>query len=225
MSGDMTNEEEWENSHSDGFAQTQLEQQGLSLETGAPVTAALAVGNAVAAGFGDGTVRFFYPGEQPTVIQAHSGPILDLAADEATGAVFTGGDDGRFLQVSPDGTIEEIATFGTKWVDCVATSKGYFAYSSERTAHVWRAGSKDTKIFEHPSTVGGLAFDAKARRLAVTHYGGATIWERANRRWKSSKLIWKGSHGSVFLARMGNIWSQQCRKMRCTDGAYVTKPK
>ncbi len=187
----------------DGFAETQLERQGLTLETGAPVTVALAVGTSVAAGFGDGTVRFFHPGEPPTVVEAHSGPILDLATDGASGAVLTGGDDGHFLRVSPDGTIEEIATFGTKWVDCVATAPGYLACSSGRTAHVWRAGDRDAKTFEHPSTVGGLAFDAKARRLAVAHYGGVTIWERRDRRWKSSKLIWKGSHGPAAFSPDG----------------------
>lgn len=203
MSGSMTAELQRQNPRRDGFAETQLERKGLTLKTGAPVTAALAVGNGVAAGFGDGTVRFFYPEEQPTVVKAHNGPILDLAADGATGAVLTGGDDGRFLHVSPDGKIEEITSFGTKWVDCVAAAPGYLACSSGRTAHVWRAGSTDIKTFEHPSTVGGLAFDANARRLAVTHYGGATIWERGDRRWKSSKLIWKGSHGAAAFSPDG----------------------
>ena len=199
----MTAEAQRQNPRRDGFAETQLEQQGLTLETGAPVTGALAVSNGVVAGFGDGTVRFFYPEEQPTVVKAHSGAVLDLAADSATGAVLTGGDDGRFVRVSPDGTIEVIATFGTKWVDCVATAPGYLACSSGRTVHIWRAGTADTKTFEHPSTVGGLAFDAKARKLAVAHYGGATIWERGDRRWKSSKLLWKGSHGAAVFSPDG----------------------
>ncbi len=203
MSRGMTAEAARQNPRHAGFAETQLERQGLTLEIGAPVTAALAVGTRVAAGFGDGTVRFFHPDAPPKVIKAHTGPILDLAADGTSGAVLTGGDDGRFLRVSPDGTIEELATFGTKWVDCVAAGPGYFACSSGRTAHVWRVGDRDAKTFEHPSTVGGLAFDAQARRLAVAHYGGATIWERGDRRWRSSKLIWKGSHGAAAFSPDG----------------------
>tara|TARA_Y100000589_G_scaffold172919_1_gene164169 strand:+ start:529 stop:1590 length:1062 start_codon:yes stop_codon:yes gene_type:complete len=199
----MISDAEWEDPEYEGFAQTQLEQQGLTLETGAPVTKSLSVGNFVVAGFGDGTLRFFYPEEQVTVVKAHGGPILDLAADEATGNVLTGGDDGRFLQVSSDGTVKEIATFGTKWVDCVAVGKDYFSCSSERTAYVWQADRIDSKTFDHPSTVGGLAFDAKGRRLAVAHYGGATIWERTNHRWKSSKLVWKGSHGATIFSPDG----------------------
>ncbi|MEM7522281.1 MAG: WD40 repeat domain-containing protein [Pseudomonadota bacterium] len=191
------------NPRRDGFSETQLEREGLTLETGAPVTAALTVGAGVAAGFGDGTVRFFHAGAPPAVVDAHGGPVLDLTADGASGAVLTGGDDGRFLRVSPDGAIDEIAAFGARWVDCVAAAPGYLACSSGRTAHVWRAGDKTAKTFEHPSTVGGLAFDAKARRLAVAHYGGATVWERGDRRWKSSKLVWKGSHGAAAFSPDG----------------------
>ncbi len=186
-----------------GFAETQLERKGLTLETGAPVTAALSIGRSVAAGFGDGLVRFFHPYEPPMIVEAHSGPVLGLAADGTSGAVFTGGDDGRFLRILPDGTIEELASFGTRWVDCVAAGPGHYACSSGRTAHVWRAGDTTAKVFDLPSTVGGLAFDAKARRLAVAHYGGATVWERGERRWKASKLVWKGSHGAAAFSPDG----------------------
>ena len=203
MSGGVTAEAVRQTPRRQGFAETQLERQGLALDTGAPVTAALSLGAGVAAGFGDGVIRFFRPDEPPVIVGAHGGPVLSLAADPGSDGVLTGGDDGRFLRVSPDGGIEEIASFGTRWVDCVAAARGYIACSSGRTAHVWRIGDTASKSFEHPSTVGGLAFDAKARRLAVAHYGGATVWERGERRWKSSKLLWKGSHGAVAFSPDG----------------------
>ncbi|MEL6520748.1 MAG: WD40 repeat domain-containing protein [Pseudomonadota bacterium] len=186
-----------------GFAQTNLERQGLSLETGAPVTTAVAVGTNVAAGFGDGIVRVFRPNAPPIVIEAHSGPVLALTQDGSTEALLSGGDDGSFLRISPDGSVEVLASFGTRWVDCVAAGPGFYACSSGRTAHVWRKGDMSAMVLEHPSTVGGLAFDPKARRLAVAHYGGATIWERGERRWKSSKLFWKGSHGAATFSPDG----------------------
>ena len=126
-----------------------------------PVTAAVSVGTGVAASFGDGVVRF-NPGEPPIAIEAHRGAVSCCA--EGIRSVLTGGDDGRFLCVSPDG-IKEIATFGTRWVDCVATASGHFACSSGSVALVWRVDDTDFILLEHPSTVGGLAFDAKARRL------------------------------------------------------------
>jgi len=199
----MTAEALRQNPHPQGHAETQLERQGLTIETGAPVTVALAMRGGVAAGFGDGIVRFFRPDKPPVTVKAHGGAVLDLVAESETGAVLTSGDDGRFLRVSSDGTIAEIASFGTRWVDCVAAAHGYIACSSGRTAHVWQMGETTAQVFEHPSTVGGLAFDAKARRLAVAHYGGATVWERGARRWKSSKLVWKGSHNAVAFSPDG----------------------
>ena len=186
-----------------GFAETVLERQGLRLDTGAPVTAGATTGAHVAAGFGDGSVRFFHPAAQPVTVAAHRGAVLCLAPDCQTDFVLTGGDDGRFLRISPEGAVEEIANFGTRWVDCVAAGPGWRACSSGRVAHVWQAGATASRAFEHPSTVGGLAFDAKGGRLAVAHYGGATVWQRRERRWKASKLVWKGSHGAVSFSPDG----------------------
>ena len=187
----------------DGFSRTSLAKRALRLETSAPVTAAVAVGEAVAAAFGDGTVRFFRPGVPPVVVEAHRGAVLCLSAD--ADHVITGGDDGRFLRVSPDGTVEEITSFGTRWVDCVAAGPGWRACSSGRNAYVFRSGDPSGTAFEHPSTVGGLAFDATGRRLAAAHYGGATLWERGERRWKRSKFFWRGSHGAVVFSPDGKF--------------------
>ena len=184
-----------------GFPESELEKCGLKLETGAPVTGAVAAGDAVALASGDGTVRFFHPETDPTVTMAHNGAVLCLAADGDH--VLTGGDDGRFLRVSHKGQVEEIANFGSRWVDCVAAGHGQRACSSGRTVHVWRDGKATAASLEHASTVGGLAFDAKGRRLAATHYGGATVWERGPRRWRPSKLVWKGSHGAVSFSPDG----------------------
>ena len=184
-----------------GFDETELELRGMRLDTGAPVTGAVAVGDSIAVSFGDGTVRFFRQGIAHKVIQAHTGVVLCMSADQQH--LLTGGDDGRFLRIAQDGKIEEIANFGTRWVDCVAASEGLHACSSGGIAYVWSKDQTKPKLLEHTSTVGGLAFDARGKRLAVGHYGGATIWENAGRRWKSSKLVWKGFHGAVTFSPDG----------------------
>ncbi|MEM7059085.1 MAG: WD40 repeat domain-containing protein [Pseudomonadota bacterium] len=186
-----------------GREQTVLEKRAQTFEIGAPLTGAVTAGDAVAAAFGDGTVHFFRPGLAPVVAQAHSGVVLCIAADGSD--VLTGGDDGRFLRVSPDGSVEEIASFGTRWVDCVASGRGLYACSSGRVVHVWSGGKKIGKGFEHPSTVGGIAFDAKGKRMAAGHYGGATVWERGERRWKASKFVWGGSHSAVTFSPDGKF--------------------
>lgn len=183
------------------FEETELERRGVRLELEAPVTGAVSLGACIAVGFGDGTVRFFRPDQPHTVTQAHQGVVLCMAADGDH--IVTGGDDGRFLRISPDGSIIELASFGTKWVDCVAASPDHYACSSGRTAHVWSKGQPQAILLEHVSTVGGIAFDAKGKRLAVAHYGGVTLWERRERRWKSSKLVWKGFHGAVTFSPDG----------------------
>ena len=111
------------------FPETKVEKEGLIIDTRAPVTTSVCVGEGVAAGFGDGVVRFFQPSSEPVAIQAHSGVVLSLAADEASGSVLTGGDDGKFLRIFADGTVKELASFGSRWVDCVAVGPSFYACS------------------------------------------------------------------------------------------------
>lgn len=180
------------------FAPSKVEKLGHWTETGAPVTGAAALGELVMVAHGDGQLRLFSKEGAATQIDAHSGVILSMAR-ESENAVITGGDDGRWLRVGIDGCIEVLADFGGAWVDCVATHRatGRVACSVGRKVHVWRSGVAEPECFEHPSTVGGLAFDSKGHRLAVAHYGGATVWERRKRNWQSTRLAWAGSHIGV----------------------------
>ena len=180
-------------------SKTKLEQRGFQLNVGAPVTAAVSTPENVVVGFGDGTLRFFRPSlKEPDVIEAHKGVVLCMVADGNN--VFTGGEDGRFLRISNTRDINEIANFDSRWVDSVAAFKGNFACSSGRNAYVWSLGQEKERSLEHTSTVGGLAFDSAGNRLAVSSYGGVTIWERGERRWKSTRFVWKGSHGRVSFS-------------------------
>ena len=181
-----------------GFPPTERERAAQRIEGRAPVTGATVAGGAAVATYGDGTVRLFRPGLAPQTVTAHRGAILSLAADGE--GVVTGGDDGRFLRVAADGAVETLAEHPGAWIDCVAVHpSGLRACSVGRRTHVWRPGGGKPDVLEHPSTVGGLAFDLRGARLAVGHYGGATVWEAAPRRWKPVRLNWKGSHvGATF---------------------------
>tara|TARA_B100001769_G_C21823871_1_gene447674 strand:- start:48 stop:695 length:648 start_codon:yes stop_codon:yes gene_type:complete len=64
-------------------------------------------------------------------------------------------------------------------------------------------GQSQPTELEHSGTVGGLAFTSKGERLAVTHYGGATVWQENKRRWKRSRFVWKGSHGATTFSPDG----------------------
>ena len=203
MSGNVMAEDKSElrKSLNKGFAKTELERRGKHFDTGAPVTGAVSLGDAVAVSFGDGRVQLFRPNSVSASIKAHDGVILCMAAGERE--IVTGGDDGRFLSVSIDGSVREIANFGTKWVDCVAMSHELVACSSGKNVYIWTPGETECTSLEHNSTVGGLAFDTQGKRLAVSNYGGVTLWERNKRRWKSTRLAWKGSHGALTFSPDG----------------------
>ena len=59
MQGELVPESERRRERQIGFAETELEQSGIRLELGAPVTGSVAADDHVIAGFGDGRVRFF----------------------------------------------------------------------------------------------------------------------------------------------------------------------
>ena len=177
---------------------TALEERGINFDIGVPVTSSVSLKETIVVGFGDGTLRFFEKDLNPRVVKAHKGVVLCMATNGDN--IFTGGDDGKFLKVSLTGDIQEIKDFETRWVDCVATYKGDMVCSSGSTAYIWSKGQDKPKSLDHTSTVGGLAFSSNGKYLAVSHYGGVTVWERLERRWKSSKYIWKGSHGLVSFS-------------------------
>lgn len=169
------------------------------VETGAQPEAAAAQGATVAVGDVDGRVHVFAGGQEPRSATAHDGGVLSLCADPA-GGFLSGGDDGRAVRVRTDGTVETLAEMPGQWVGHVAAAPGLRAAAAGKTVTVWREGAPRPDTLEHPNTVGGLAFDAKGRRLAVAHYGGVTLWEPAKRGWKPSKLLWKGSHLAVTIS-------------------------
>jgi WD40 repeat protein len=174
---------------------TAIEKLGRYFDCDAVPTGAVAVGDSVYASFGDGQVRVFRPDLPMQELPAHDGAILCLARHGS--GVLTGGDDGRVLYLDVDNGQSELARFAGKWVDCVASHpKGAWAASVGKTVHLTDVEGR-IHALDHPSTVGGMAFDRKGERLAVAHYGGVTLWTRGRRDWKASSLKWAGSHGAV----------------------------
>ena len=195
---------------------TKFEQRGIEFKLGIPVTTAVSVGNSIAVGFGDGSVRIFTSGQSSDVIKAHKGIVLCMSKDGDH--VLTGGDDGRFLKISLDGVVNEIGNFGTRWVDNVTANNGSLVCSSGKIVYLWSPNNKEPKLFEHNSTVGGIAFDTKGKRLAVSRYDGVTLWKKDyTKKWVSSNLIWKGSHNKVSFSPDGKylVTSMQENAIRC----------
>ena len=183
-----------------------LETQGVSADFGAHVVAAsFDRGSAQAAfGLGDGSVRVLQlDGGGWTRVEVVDGGVLGLAADAALGGFVVGGDDGRFVRVGADGAVGEIKAFGGKWVEQVASfwdgRSGVLACSAGKFLHLFSAGGVAMKALEHPSTVTGIAFDGRGKRVAASHYNGASLWFVNSDSVTPRRLDWKGSHVGVAV--------------------------
>ncbi len=138
------------------------------------------------------------------LVQVHGGGILASAADHER--IVTGGDDGKVMATGKDGiSVEVAADEKRRWIDQVALAPdGSVAWSAGKTAYV-RAGKGETRMFDAPSTVAGLAFAPKGLRLAIAHYNGVTLWFPNAAGATPDVLEWKGSHLAVTVSPDGRF--------------------
>ncbi len=137
-------------------------------------------------------------------VAAHSGAILETAADERH--IVTGGDDGKVIATDAAGAQQTIAVDAKKrWIDHVALGpEGAIAWSAGKTTFV-RTGKGEERTLDAPSTVAGLAFAPKGFRLAIAHYNGVTLWFPNAAGAAPEKLEWKGSHLGVAFSPDGRF--------------------
>jgi WD40 repeat protein len=184
------------------MAATSLTAHVTPLGAGAAVAAAGFLGQVPALALEDGTVLFASP-EAEQRVAAH--PDASILVAVASGDKFiTGGDDGRIVAVSADGAIQEIADETGIWIDALAArDDGAIAWSSGRNVRS-RDQTGGIKSFATPSSVRGLAFMPKGYRIAIAHYGGATLWF-PNAAAPPDLFKWKGSHLSVAVSPNGRF--------------------
>ena len=153
---------------------------------------------------GNGTLRIVHRTDLQTwaMVEVHDGAVLALCADTRPG-FLTGGDDGRFRRVFPDASVSDVMQFGSKWVEHVAAhadaKSGVLACSVGKAVHVFDAGGASLKTLPHPTTVTGLALDARGKRIAASHYNGCSLWFVAAKVDTPRVLDWKGSHTGVAI--------------------------
>jgi WD40 repeat protein len=213
-----------------------LETRGVSHELGAFVVAAAFArgGRSAAFALGDGTVHVApRAGGEWRRVEVHDGAVLALAADAGPEGYVTGGDDGRFRRVGE--AAEDIATYGMKWVEHVASfadaKAGLLACTVGRQVHVFddagkNGAGKKLKTLDHPSSVTGVVFDAKGKRVAASHYNGASIWFVASKTDSARKLEWKGSHTGIAMSPDGDnvvtaMQENALHGWRLTDGQHM----
>ncbi|MBV8097006.1 MAG: WD40 repeat domain-containing protein, partial [Acetobacteraceae bacterium] len=158
---------------------------------------------------GDGTVRFvpLAANQDWRELPAHAGSVLAIAPGPQP-AFITGGDDGKLRRIGLDGAVSDLAAFGSKWVEYVASytgSSGLIACSAGKFVHLFSRAGEKLKQWEHPSTVTGLVFDPKGKRVAVSHYNGATLWFVVAKTDSPRRLEWKGSHTAIAIHPDGDV--------------------
>jgi len=167
----------------------------------APVTGVAFAGETCAFALGDGSLRLAPDWRR---IEVHKGAILSLCPHPA-GGFLTGGDDGALMLATPKGEVTPLATYGRKWVEHVAAFPGktpLIAAAIGKFLVLLTPAGAELQRLEHASTVTGIAFDAKGKRVAASHYNGATLWFTAAGT-KAKSLEWKGSHTGVTLHPAG----------------------
>jgi WD40 repeat protein len=163
----------------------------------APVTAVTFAGDLAMATTGAGEVLI----ETGQKITLHDGAILCACPSPDGKALITGGDDGRVCAISPDGAISVLMDARGKWINALASSaaSGALVAAVSKEAIVFVDGVEKARHI-HPSTVSAVALDAKGRRLAVAHYGGATLRYALVKDDPGVSLKWSGSHIGVIIA-------------------------
>ncbi len=172
---------------------------GKRLALGAAATSVHWIGERALFALGDGAVLRSGQ-EQDQLIAVHDGAILCAAVHPDGAGLLTGGDDGKLNKIATDGSVEPLFE-NRKWIAHViaAPTTGLIVAGVGKEAIVFRE-EKEAHRFVYPSSIGGLAFDAKGRRLAATHYGGATLRYALMADDKGVALNWAGSHLACTMA-------------------------
>ncbi|PPQ36744.1 WD-40 repeat-containing protein [Rhodoblastus acidophilus] len=174
---------------------TSLTEHVTLIEAQAEVVGAFFLGRLPVLALANGEAILAEIGAETRLKVHEDGAILTAASDGRK--VYTGGDDGKAFALDATGKIEALAQ-EKGWIDALAARDGAVAWSSGKTVRA-RDAKGEVKTFTAPSSVRGLGFFPKGYRLAVAHYGGASLWF-PNVQGEPDSLNWKGSHLDVTVA-------------------------
>lgn len=176
-------------------------EKGRRLALAAPASAVHWIGETALFALGDGAVQIAAIEGAMDRAQVHDGAILCACVHPDGRRLITGGDDGKLRMLGAGGVNEALLDAKGKWIDHVVASAAtnVVVAGVGKEAIVFKA-DKQAHRFAYPSTIGGLALDAKGRRLAATHYGGATVRYALMADDKGVSLNWAGSHLAVTLS-------------------------
>ncbi|KQS46700.1 hypothetical protein ASG20_15510 [Sphingomonas sp. Leaf198] len=190
----------------DAMRETLVQSHGSRAEVGAEPTAILWLGDDALLTLGDGSVRHMTDAGEVAAHPVHGGAILAACRHPDGRSIVTGGDDGRVCRVTAYGDFLELGRFDRRWVEHLVASpaSGLIVAGVGREAVVWTPGAtKPSHRYAIGSTIGGLALDGKGKRLAVSHYGGVSLFYAATAGSGRVALDWIGSHLACTMSADG----------------------
>lgn len=178
----------------------QVYENGRRLALGAGATSVHWIGDEALFTLSDGQVLIAPREGETRRVEAHDGVILSAALHPDGKRIVTGGDDGRIKTIAPNGGVQTLFE-GRKWIDHLVTSAAtnLIVAGVGKEAIVFQA-DKETHRFAYPTSIGGLAIDAKGRRLAASHYNGATLRYVLTAGDKGVTTNWQGSHLAITMS-------------------------
>ncbi len=151
---------------------------------------------------GSGEIQLF-PVQRPserTAWPLHKGSSLSFVRAPGDDGFLSGGDDGRLVYLAPDGDSTTLLIRSSRWVEHTVGHPHASAFAcAVGNVVLYRPACFAGPISElrHPSSVGGLAFSHDGSFLAVSHYGGVTLWSLTSATPYPQLLKWRGSHLAV----------------------------
>lgn len=200
------------------MADTQQRPQPLITTHGAerafesPITALTALADELAFAVGtlDGDIIFAPLAASRTpenwhIVHAHDAAITCLAPDPLKrDAVLSGSEDCGLTRTLTSGDMTALFK-GRRWVENLAVTPTHIAFSYGKSMELRDAsGEKTLKALDHPSSVTGIVFDAKGKRVFTSHYNGASGWFVNSDANNVRSLFWKGSHTGIAIHPKGD---------------------
>jgi WD40 repeat protein len=116
-------------------------------------------------------------------------------------SLVLGTEDGCLMQAAAQGDVRLLARLGRRWIEHVAAvpAARLIGASIGKQLHLLKADGSLIAEKEHESSLTGIAFDARGKRCAVSHYNGASLhWTSGQ--GSAQRLDWKGSHTGIAFA-------------------------
>lgn len=159
----------------------------------------------MAIGLGDGRIQLRQLDKPETpmgnIIHAHKDALSSLLLSASGDALFSAGEDGCIVVLHADGKTQNIFSRDKAVIEHFAThpQSGRLAVAFKKTALVLDETGNPLACFsDHPSAIGGICFDPKGKRLAVSHYNGVSLcWVNGDAAQIPQRLNWKGSHLAI----------------------------